>query len=281
MKIKADLEPGKVALITGGSSGIGKAIGCELAKKGMHVWLLAQRQEILDSARLEIEAFRQNQDQRIAAISADVSNLDQVHKAFEQVTETSGSPYLLINSAGITYPGYIQDIDINIFNRMIEVNYLGTVYTIKETLPEMIKRRSGYIVNISSVAGFLGVYGYSAYGASKFAVRGFSDTLRSEMRLYGIGVSTVFPPDTDTPQLEYENRFKPPETKAVAGNASVMSARDVAVATIKGIQRGNNLIFPGFESQLIFRLNCLFGNLLAMFLDKQTESVHKKRISSS
>jgi len=84
-----------------------------------------------------------------------------------------GVPDLVINSAGITHPGYVQNLPIEIFQQMIAVNYMGTVNVVKSILGDMIQRGSGVIVNISSVAGFLGVFGYSAYGPSKYAVRGF------------------------------------------------------------------------------------------------------------
>ena len=217
MKIKAQLTPGKVALVTGGSSGIGKAIACILAERGLDVWLVAQRHELLEFARKEVENHRMDQNQVIAMVSADVSNWAQVRKAILTINEKSGPVDLLVNSAGVTHPGYVQDLDLNIFTWMMEVNYFGTVYVTKEVLPAMLKRGSGFIVNISSVAGFVGTFGYTAYGASKFAVRGFSDALRAEMKLHNIGVALVFPPDTQTAQLEYETKIKPTETKALAG----------------------------------------------------------------
>ena len=215
MKIRAKLETGKVALVTGGSSGIGKAIACALAKRGMDVWLVAQRKELLESARMEVEIYRQNPSQTIATVSADVSNLEQVQMAVEKVSEKSGSPDLLVNSAGVAHPGYVQDLDISIFNWMMEVNYFGTVYMTKEVLRGMMKRGSGYIVNISSMVGIISIIGYTAYGASKFAIKGFSDALRQEMKLNGIGVSLVLPSDTDTPQLEYENQDKTSRNKSI------------------------------------------------------------------
>ncbi len=228
MKIKAILEPGKIALVTGGSSGIGKAIACGLAKRGMHVWLVAQRKDLLASALEEVESHKQSQSQLIGTVSADVSDLDQVRMAVIQVSEKSGPPDLLVNSAGVAHPGYFQELDMNIFRWMMEVNYFGTVYMTKEVIPVMLRRGSGYIVNISSMAGFVGTFGYTAYGASKFAVSGFSDVLRAEMKIHGIGVSIIFPPDTKTAQLEYETRFKPRETIALAGNTKVISPDEVA-----------------------------------------------------
>jgi 3-dehydrosphinganine reductase len=280
MKIKAQLKPGKVALVTGGSSGIGKAIACGLAERGMDVWLVAQRNELLDSARKEVETHRLDQNQVIATVSADVSNWTQVSKAVLTINEKSGAPDLLVNSAGVAHPGYVQDLDLDIFTWMMEVNYFGTVNVTKELIPAMLKRGSGFIVNISSVAGFVGTFGYTAYGASKFAVRGFSDALRAEMKLHNIGVALVFPPDTQTAQLEYETKIKPAETKALAGNTSVMKAEDVATEVIRGIERGKYLILPGFESKLIYRLNSIAGGGLAYYMDQVIAKASKRTNSS-
>ena len=268
MKIKANLEAGKVAIVTGGSSGIGKAIACGLAERGMDVWLIAQRKELLNSAQREVETHRKNPNQKIATISADISDIDQVQMVVHQVTEKSGIPDLLVNSAGVAQPGYVQDLDMNIFSWMMEVNYFGTVFMTKEVLPAMIRRKSGYILNISSVAGFLGTFGYTAYGASKFAVHGFSAALRTEMKSHGIGVSVVFPVDTETSQLEYENRYKPLETRALDTLTKVMAPETVAKEAIKGIERGRYIILPGFDSKLLYRVNGIFGEELSFLMDQ-------------
>jgi 3-dehydrosphinganine reductase len=280
MKIKAKLEPGKVALVTGGSSGIGKSIACGLVERGMDVWLVAQRKDLLDSARKEVETHRKNPNQKIGTVSADVSDWDQVRMAVKQISEKSGSPDLLVNSAGVAHPGYVQELDLIIFTWMMEVNYFGTVYVTKEVLPAMLKRGSGYIVNISSIAGFLGTFGYTAYGASKFAVRGFSDALRAEMKLHGIGVSILFPPDTETAQLEYESHYKPLETKALSGSTKTISPDVVAHETIKGIERGRYIILPGLESKLIYILNGMIGGGLSFYMDQIIAKASKKPISS-
>jgi 3-dehydrosphinganine reductase len=181
--------------------------------------------------------------------------------------QSVGMPDLVINSAGVAHPGYVQDIDLKIFHWMMDVNYFGTVNVIKALLPGMIERGSGYIVNISSMAGLIGLFGYSAYGASKYAVRGFSDVLRSELKPHGIGVSVVFPPDTDTPQLAYEKQFKPAETRALTGTSRMTSAEIVAQSVLHGIEKGKYLILPGMENKLIYRLSNLFSDAVYPLLD--------------
>lgn len=257
----------KVALVTGGSSGIGLAVARLLAARGAHVWLLARRENLLEEALASVQAACKDESQQCGYVCSDVSDYEQVENAVAEVTEAVGLPDVVINSAGITYPGYVQEIDLATFRKMMDVNYFGTVYTTKAVLDGMIARGSGYIVNLSSVAGFVGTFGYSAYGASKYAVRGFSDVLRAEMKPHGIGIAVVFPPDTDTPMLDYETPLKPPETKALAGNVNVMTAEEVAISILKGLERGRYLILPGFETQLLYRLNGLLGNLVYSIMD--------------
>lgn len=267
MSIKLKNFQHKIALVTGGSSGIGLAVAKLLAARGAHVWLLARREELLAEALEAVQASCPDDSQHCGYVPTDVSDYDQVEQAIAEITQTVGTPDLVINSAGITYPGYVEEIDLETFRRLMEVNYFGTVHTIKAVLPDMMVRRSGHIVNLSSAAGFLGVFGYSAYGGSKYAVRGFSDVLRAEMKPHGIGVSVVFPPDTDTPQLHYETPLKPPETKALSGNVDIVEAETVAESILKGIERGRYLILPGLETKLLYGLTGLLGSLVYTIMD--------------
>lgn len=240
----------KVALVTGGSSGIGLALARLLARNGANVWLAARDRVRLESALEEVEAARYSEEQRCGFVSADLSVASEASAAVSRVVESAGLPDVVVNSAGVAHPGYVQDLSLDIFRWMMETNYFATVHVIKAVLPGMIERRSGHIVNISSMAGFTGVFGYTAYGASKFAVTGFSEALRAEMKPHGVRVSLVFPPDTDTPQLAYENQYKPPETKAVSGTARALSAETVARAILRDAGRGRFLILPGWEARL-------------------------------
>ncbi|WP_299026232.1 SDR family oxidoreductase [uncultured Thermanaerothrix sp.] len=254
-----------LALITGGSSGIGLALARQLLTEGARIALLARNLEKLEQAREEL--LKVYPEAELTIWSADVANAPQVTALLTTLMERQGVPDLLINSAGMAHPGRFEELPLEIFDQMIAVNYLGTVYVTKAVVPAMLKRGSGHIVNISSVAGFLNIYGYTAYGAAKFAVRGFSDALRMELKPYGIQVSLVFPPDTDTPQLAYENQFKPEVTRALAGNAGVLSPDVVAREILRGIRRNAYLILPGFETKVIYLLARLLGAGVNPILD--------------
>lgn len=245
----------KVVLITGGSSGIGLALAKLLAARGAHVWLAAREPGRLASALNEVELARSSTAQRCGTVQADLSIPAQAGAAVAEVSRSAGIPDVVINSAGAAHPGYVQDLPLDIFRWMMEINYFATVYVTKAVLPGMLERRSGHILNISSLAGLHGFFGYTAYGASKFAVTGFSEALRAELKPHGIRVSVVFPPDTDTPQLAYENRYKPAETKALSGAANVLPVEKVAQAILRQAERGHYMIFPGSEARLIHLLS--------------------------
>ncbi|MCJ7533468.1 MAG: SDR family oxidoreductase [Anaerolineales bacterium] len=249
----------KVVLITGGSSGIGLALAKQLAERGARLALMARRQWKLNEAIASLEISHPGPAGWHLAVSADVSDALQVGQAVERVINTLGVPDLVINSAGVAHPGYVEELSLDIFRWMMEVNYFGTLHVIKALLPSMIERGSGHIVNISSIAGFIGVFGYTAYGASKYALRGFTDVLRLELKPKGIDVSIVFPPDTDTPQLAYENQFKPFETKELNRNGSCMSAKVVAREILKGVERCQYIIIPGLEGKTFYFLSSLVG----------------------
>jgi 3-dehydrosphinganine reductase len=268
----------KIILVTGGSSGIGLAAAKQLAAAGGHVWLTARRRELLDSALKEVEAARRDSSQLCGIVVADVSDSGLAAGAVAAVTKSAGTPDVIVNSAGITQPGYVQDLSLDVFERLMQVNYLGTVYVIAAVLPAMLKRGSGHIINISSMLGYMSVFGYSAYVASKYAVTGFSEVLRAEMKPHGIRVSVAFPPDTDTAQLAYEEPYKPAETKAISGNSKVLSADMVARAILQQAEKGRFMIFPGSDSRLFYILTSkLPKSLVFTVLDMMSGSATKKK----
>lgn len=250
----------KLVLISGGSSGIGLALAKHLASKGANIWIMARRVDQLEAACDEIKGARKSSDQMVGTLSVDISNREQVFSTLANFTLQNGTLDYLVNSAGITYPGLFEDLSPEIFDQMMNVNVLGTVNVIKAILPGMIQKKSGHIIILGSGAGFIGTIGYSAYGASKFALRGLADVLRVELKPHGIQVSFVAPGDTQTPQLDYENKFKPAITRAFVGNNSkVQSAEYVAEVITRDVARGRYMITPGFDVSLFYNLTNTFG----------------------
>lgn len=246
---------GKLALITGGSSGIGLAIATQLAARGANIAILARRPDQLQSAQKAIRSACQRADQKVITLVGDVAQDESIHQILVDFIQSNRTPDYLFNSAGVVHPGNVEELEINRFRWMMEINYFGTVNATKTILPFMLQRGSGHIVNISSMAGILAIYGYTAYSASKFAVRGFTDALRSEMKPRGIDVSIVYPGDTDTPQLSYELQYKSGITKALSENAGKpLPAEKVAADILRGVARGKYAITPGFEPTMIYHL---------------------------
>lgn len=264
------------ALVTGGSTGIGFAIAKQFVLRGGSVAILARRPETLAFARAELENHKVHAQQKVLTLQADVTQKADLEKSLRGLVETHGLPDYVFNSAGVAHPGLFEDLGDDIFHWMMDVNYFGIVNVLKPLVPLMRQRGSGVIVNISSVAGFIGVYGYTAYGASKFALRGFSDALRAELKPHGIQVSVVFPPDTDTPQLSYESRYKPAVTKEIAGSAKLMSADEVAAQTLKAVAKGRYIILPGGESKLFYFLHHFAGHLLYPVMDMMVNAALRK-----
>ena len=151
------------AIITGGSSGIGKAVAKLLVQEGASVSIIARNEEKLHQAQAELDVLKINSQQSILALPADVAEEEENTQAIENAIAKLGNPSLLINSAGMAIPGYFMEIPIEMFNRTMEVNYFGTLYAIRAVLPAMERAERGNIVLISSGAGLIGLYGYSAY----------------------------------------------------------------------------------------------------------------------
>jgi 3-dehydrosphinganine reductase len=271
------MEENAHAIITGGSSGIGKATARLLAERGANITLIARTPTTLASAKAEIESVLIYPQQRVNTISADMADCTQAQQAIADAIEQLGPPTYLITSAGIAHPGYCQQLPLEIFERTMAVNYFGTLYAIMAALPVMQAQRRGSIVLISSGAGLVGVFGYTAYSPSKFAVRGLAEALRGELRLSGIHISVAYPPDTDTPQLQEENKTKPLETRLIASTSPTWSAENVARTIIDGITKRKFTITPGLEMTLVARLHSLFLPQLNWYFDRLVAKARKQK----
>lgn len=180
---------GRVAIVTGASSGLGEGLARALAHRGARVALVARRRERLEKIAREIEATGGG----ALALECDVEQRDQVEATAAEVIRRLGRVDLLVNNAGYNTHTLFKDHDVADIERMMRVNYLSVVYWIKAVLPSMRARHEGWIVNLSSVAGKLGQPDEAAYAASKFAVAGLSESLAYEFDPLGIHVMCVYP----------------------------------------------------------------------------------------
>lgn len=179
----------KNALITGAGKGIGKAIAIALAKEGVNVILVSRTQTDID--QLADEAS--NLGVKSLALAADVSDMNSINSAVEKALAKFKTIDILINNAGIAAFGKFMELEPAEWEKIIQVNLMGTYYTTRAVIPNMIERQTGDIINISSTAGLNGNALTSAYSASKFAVLGLTDSLMQEMRKHNIRVSALTP----------------------------------------------------------------------------------------
>jgi NAD(P)-dependent dehydrogenase (short-subunit alcohol dehydrogenase family) len=267
---------GKKVYITGGSSGIGKATALEAVRRGAHVWISARGQARLDEALAEIKAIA-GADQRVGAIRVDISDQAAVQAASAEILAGLGGLDVLVNNAGVAFVDRIENASPNEYRQMMEINYFGMVWTTLAFLPHFRQQKGGSITAVSSTLGQMGLYGYSAYCASKFAIVGFMDCLRQDLLPYGVGVTILFPADVDTPQLAEENRTKPPETKALSGNASLARPEDVANTYLDAIERGRYHAAPGMANAAILWANRHLPSITRWVIDGDLRKFWKEK----
>ncbi|KAJ7980099.1 3-dehydrosphinganine reductase [Quillaja saponaria] len=231
--------------ITGGSSGIGLALAHQAAKEGARVSILARSPEKLGDAK---NAIRLASGIDVAVFAADVRDYEAVRRAVDE----AGPIDVLIVNQGVFVPAELENLELDEVRFMMDVNLMGSFNMIKAALPAIKNRKDGgpaSIALMSSQAGQVGIYGYTAYSASKFGLRGLAEALQHEVIEDNIHVSLIFPPDTETPGLLEENKKRPQLTSIIAASSSAMKADEVAKKAFIGIKSGSFIIpcnFVGF-----------------------------------
>jgi len=256
-------------LITGGSSGIGLALARQCTAAGARVSLIARDPSKLAAATAAVRAENPAAPEVFTA-PVDVANEAALVIAIRAAETAHGPVDVLITSAGIARPGYFAKQPTSVHEQTMAVNYFGTLYAIRAVAPSMRARRSGSVVIVSSGAGLVGLFGYTAYAPSKFALRGLAESLRGELKPDGVAVTIVYPPDTDTPQLAEENLTKPRETKALTAAAGLWTADAVARATLDGVRRGRFSVTPGAQLTALAWLHSLIAPVLRWSFDRTT-----------
>ena len=257
---------GKNVLITGGSSGIGLEIAVEFGKLGANLFLVARNNDKLRDAKASIQP-RVGRNVEIHALQADVGVREDIETVIRQVGEKYGGLHTLINNAGVSLVGLLEDIPVEKIEQNLRNNYLGMLYPLKAAWPYLKKSGDGHIGFVSSIAGFLGVIGFGGYAPSKFAVTGLAECVRMEAADYGIGVTVLFPPDTRTAMLQYERDNAPPESQALSKTAQVMAPDAVARKFVQGISKHRFEVICNVESRLIRLTKALWPGLYFKSLD--------------
>ena len=186
---------GKVAVVTGGSKGVGRGIAEALVRGGAHVCISGRRQQELERAVSELKMIAAG---TVTGVACDVRDYDQVHGLFERAVSDLGGIDILINNAGIGIFKAVAEMSPADFRAILETNLCGVFYCCHEAIPLMKQRGGGYIINISSLAGTNAHPLMAAYNASMFGLNGFSEALMQEVRHDGIKVSYIMPGSVNT-----------------------------------------------------------------------------------
>jgi 3-dehydrosphinganine reductase len=264
---------GAHVLVTGGSSGIGLATARHVLARGARVSLVARDSERLAQAEDQLEAGA-GDPTLVCAEPADVTDRESFEEALGLLIAQFGPVDVLVTSAGGAQPGHFVELSTDVFEQQMALNYFGTLYPIRAVVPSMIERGRGHLMLVSSAAGIIGVFGYSAYVPAKFAVRGLAETLRAELKPHGIAVGCAFPPDTDTPGLEAEAATKPEATKTLSAKVKVRSADDVAADIVRGIERDRLVVTSDLQTTLLGRASGLLAPVVRATVDRHVRRAH-------
>ena len=257
VRSRKNAHDGGVVVITGGSAGIGLSYAKSVVKnyRPKRVVLIARNLEVLKRAQSELKSISPSVPV-VDVIQCDVADHSQVDTIVEKISDVT----VLVNCAGLSYPTELDLLSIAQIETMIRTNLLGSIYLTRRLIP-YIKASSGpckRIVFISSQAGQVGLYGYTAYSATKFALRGLAEALHMELKPHNVAVCVAYPPDTKTEAFERENEIKPEATRRMSGD-SPMDADDVGAILARGIDSGNFSIWFNFDGFMLTQVTCGFS----------------------
>lgn len=262
----------KVVVITGGSSGIGKAMAQEFGSKGSKIFITGRNQEALDTTVAELTG----QGITIASFQADASKEEDNKAMAEAAVKQFGTIDILIANAGISMRALFDEVDLDVVKRVMDINFYGVLYATKYCLP-YIKENKGSVVGISSIAGYRGLPGRTGYSASKFALNGFLEVLRTEMFKTGVHVLTACPGFTAsnirkkslTADGSHQGESPRKEEK-------MMTAEECAAHIYKATKKRKKILILTGQGKMTVFLNKWFPG----FMDKMVYNVMAKEDDS-
>ncbi len=245
---------GKTVVLTGAASGIGKSLALLLASRGAHLVLLDKDEDGLALTK----SLCSGADVRVFPV--DVSNRDQVDQVARSVAGDNLGVDVLVNNAGVSSSGAVAELTYATLRWTMDINFWGTVHCTHAFLPQLLARKESALVNVSSVYGLIGVPGQAAYCASKFAVRGFTEAIRQDLRDSSVTVTLVFPGGvrTNIVRSSRSDATLPPNLQAITRQvfeASLQTSPDEAArAIVRGIEKGSPRVLIGRDASKIDRL---------------------------
>lgn len=247
----------QVVIITGASSGIGKACAYDFARKGANVVMAARNEEALNA----IAGDLQSENLSVMAVKTDVSVEDDCKNLIDKTIESFGEIHVLINNAGISMRGLFQETSLDVLRKLMDINYWGAVYCTRYALPHILKNK-GSVVGISSIGGFQGLPGRTGYSSSKFAMHGFLETLRVEHLKDGLHVMIAAPGFTSTNVRK--SALGPngqSQGESPRNEGKMMSPEKVAHVIARGVQKRRRMIIMTGEGKLTVLLRRLVPKL--------------------
>jgi NAD(P)-dependent dehydrogenase (short-subunit alcohol dehydrogenase family) len=242
------IEKPSTCFISGGMSGLGRALAIEYVQRGADVAIFDL--SVKDDVLSEIEACRTSDAQRVLAYQASVTDLEVLTAGVEQAVAAIGSPQLAINCAGIQRAQPFLDQPAQHFEQVVMVNLVGSRNFAAAILPHM--RSGSRLALVASMAGFAANYSYAAYSASKFGVIGLGRVLRLEYSPLGIDVSLICPPEVDTPMVVEELKHMHLASRRLKDFGGTLSVERAIRGILKGLDAGKVVIIPGFKAKLTY-----------------------------
>jgi len=249
-------------VITGGSSGIGRATAVRLGREGAAVVLCARRADLLEAAAAAVRA----DGGEALAVVADVTKSDDMQRLVESAIARFGPIDVMMCNAGFGVAGAIDDVGPDQMQRLVDVNYMGTYHAIRAVMPQFRRRSRGHIIVVSSIVGKRGVPYMGAYAATKFAQTGLVECLRAELAGSGIHVTVVFPVSTDTEFFEVMSRET--GTAVARAHGPRQDVTVVADAIVRAIHRPVAEVYPHAWSRALVWLNTAAPGICDRFVQR-------------